>query len=156
MADNDFERAVEIQFKAYANQNKAHFDKLYPPIGFHGMTPFLIGKSTVDYIGIYEGNFIALEAKECKKETFPMANIKPHQINHLKTIIFHGGHSYIIVKMSIWNKIYLIPITDGWLKAHWEPLRKPSMDEKAFELFGKEIKLPELINGIAYFIACGL
>lgn len=53
--------------------------------------------STTDYNGIYRGKYIDFEAKETSKESFPLANIHKHQLEHLRKIINHGGIGFIIV-----------------------------------------------------------
>ena len=67
--------------------------------------------STTDYNGIYKGKYIDFEAKETKlKTSFPLSNIHPHQINHLKRIYKHGGIGFIIVRFTVINKTFLLPI----------------------------------------------
>ena len=36
-------------------------------------------KSTVDYIGAVQGIPVCFDAKECNTDTFPLANVHPHQ-----------------------------------------------------------------------------
>jgi recombination protein U len=65
--------------------------------------------STTDYNGIYKGHYIDFEAKETKsKASFPLNNIHPHQIEHLKIIIQMGGVGFIIVRFSTLNETYLL------------------------------------------------
>jgi len=67
--------------------------------------------STTDYNGIYKGKYIDFEAKETKSTTnFTLRNIHPHQIEHLKSIERHGGIAFIIVRFTILNETYLMPI----------------------------------------------
>lgn len=67
--------------------------------------------STTDYNGIYKGKYIDFEAKETKSTTnFTLRNIHPHQIEHLKSIEKHGGIAFIIVRFTILNETYLMPI----------------------------------------------
>ncbi len=67
--------------------------------------------STTDYNGIYKGKYIDFEAKETKSTTnFTLRNIHPHQIDHLKSIERHGGIAFIIVRFTILNETYLMPI----------------------------------------------
>ena len=66
--------------------------------------------STTDYNGIYRGKYIDFEAKENHNKTsFPLKNIHPHQIEHLKNIINHGGIGFIIVCWNLYNEYYLLP-----------------------------------------------
>ena len=39
--------------------------------------------STTDYNGVYKGNYIDSEAKETRKNYFPLSNIHNHQIEQL-------------------------------------------------------------------------
>ena len=66
--------------------------------------------STTDYNGIYKGKYIDFEAKENHNKTsFPLKNIHPHQIEHLKKIIAHGGIGFIIVAWNLYDEYYLLP-----------------------------------------------
>lgn len=63
--------------------------------------------STLDYNGIYKGKYIEFDAKECKNSTsFPLSNIKPHQIEHIKNIMRHNGIVFLIIFMN--NMFYLL------------------------------------------------
>ncbi len=67
--------------------------------------------STTDYNGIYKGKYIDFEAKETKlKTSFPLSNIHAHQINHLKQIYKHGGIGFLIVRFTVINKTFLLPV----------------------------------------------
>lgn len=66
--------------------------------------------STTDYNGIYKGKYIDFEAKENHNKTaFPLANIHPHQMEHLKNIIRHGGIGFMIFYWSHYNEYYVMP-----------------------------------------------
>lgn len=57
--------------------------------------------STLDYNGIYKGKYIEFDAKECKNNTsFPLSNIKNHQLKHIRNIINHGGIVFLIIFMN--------------------------------------------------------
>ena len=69
--------------------------------------------STTDYNGIYKGKYIDFEAKETKNKTsFPLSNIHKHQIEHLKSIIRHGGIAFLIVRFIFYNKTYYLDAKD--------------------------------------------
>ena len=69
--------------------------------------------STTDYNGIYKGKYIDFEAKECESKTsFAFSLVHPHQISHLRNVLKHGAIAFIILRMSSYNKDYLIKAED--------------------------------------------
>ena len=55
-------------------------------------------QSTTDYNGVYKGRYIDFEAKNTKSKTsFPLANITPHQVDHLKRVLQQGGIAFFII-----------------------------------------------------------
>ena len=65
--------------------------------------------STTDYNGIYRGKAIDFEAKETKNKTsFPFQMIHPHQIQHLKKVLLHGGIGFFIIRFTSFDETYLI------------------------------------------------
>lgn len=69
--------------------------------------------STTDYNGIYLGKYIDFEAKECDSKTsFPFSSIHPHQIKHLSDVIKHGAIAFIVLRMTFYNKDFLIKASD--------------------------------------------
>lgn len=152
MADNDFEKLIEDEFERCKKKNLAHFDKLYPPFTWFGRSIRLIKKSTVDYVGVCKGSYIAIEAKDCEKEEFPMANIEKHQIDHLNSVIGHNGYGFLLVRMTKFDKVYLIPITSKWLKVHWNKKRRPSMDKRSLERYGIVVVSMNIVQAIDEYI----
>lgn len=104
--------------------------------------------STTDYNGIYKGKYIDFEAKESHSKTsFPLANIHPHQIEHLKRIIKHGGIGFMIFYWQVYSKYYILPF-EIVLK-YWDGAidGRKSIPYKEFEENGYLIKegyLPRL------------
>lgn len=69
--------------------------------------------STTDYNGIYRGKYIDFEAKETNNITsFSLANVHPHQVNHLKKINAHGGIGFLLIFFKRLNEVYLLDILD--------------------------------------------
>lgn len=65
--------------------------------------------STTDYNGIYKGYYIDFEAKETKnKKDFIFRNIHKHQIDHLASVVKHGGIAFLIIKFTLYDEIYLL------------------------------------------------
>ena len=66
-------------------------------------------QSTTDYNGVYKGKYLDFEAKNTKNKTsFPLANITPHQIVHLKRVNQHGGIAFFIIAFESLNEVYLL------------------------------------------------
>ena len=54
-------------------------------------------KSTVDYIGAVQGIPVCFDAKECKTDTFPLANIHQHQISFMKDFEAQNGIAFFLI-----------------------------------------------------------
>ena len=66
-------------------------------------------QSTLDYNGVYKGKYIEFDAKETiSKTSFPLSNIHPHQLEHIKNVIKHQGIAFLIVRFTTLNEDYLI------------------------------------------------
>jgi recombination protein U len=75
--------------------------------------------STTDYNGVYKGKYIDFEAKETKNKTsFPLKNFHEHQITHMQQVIDHGGISFVILRFSDTDDIYLFDSSD--LIRYWK------------------------------------
>lgn len=65
--------------------------------------------STTDYNGIYKGKYIDFEAKETRSSTsFPLKNFHNHQIQHMEKIVAHGGISFVIIRFSLTEEVFLL------------------------------------------------
>lgn len=65
--------------------------------------------STTDYNGVYRGKAIDFEAKETRNKTlFHFKNIHPHQIEHLKRVLYQGGIGFLIIRFTALNETYLV------------------------------------------------
>ena len=74
---------------------------------------FFKEKSTTDYNGIYKGEYIDFEAKECTSTTsFPLKNIKEYQLNHLTKVNDFQGIGFIIFYFTKIEKFYLLYINE--------------------------------------------
>ena len=105
---------INVTNKYYVDNNIAFIYKKPTPIqvtkidysnkGMMIKEAFFKEPSTTDYNGLYKGMYIDFEAKETNNKTsFPLANIHPHQINHIRNIINNGGIGFLIVRF---NKLY--------------------------------------------------
>ena len=65
-------------------------------------------KSTVDYIGAVQGIPVCFDAKECGTDTFPLANIHPHQVEFMGAFEKQGGVSFLLIFYSHKNSFYYL------------------------------------------------
>jgi len=66
--------------------------------------------STTDYNGVWKGKYVDFEAKETKiKTSFPLNNIKEHQIHHMQNVTNAGGFAFLIVKFSSLERYFIVP-----------------------------------------------
>lgn len=93
---------VQIVHVDYPARNKAVITEAYYK------TP-----STTDYNGIYKGYYIDFDCKECNSLTsFPLKNVHPHQVEHLKGIKKHGGIAFLLIEFIKYGEYYLLNIDD--------------------------------------------
>lgn len=111
----DLESLINASNEYYLEISKAVIYKKPTPIGIINVDysknritdAYFKDKSTFDYNGVYKNRYIDFEAKESHSKTsFPLSNIHPHQIEHLKRILKHGAISFLIV--SIRDEYYLL------------------------------------------------
>lgn len=79
---------------------------------------FLEAKSTVDYSGVYRGHALEFEAKATREKTrFPLDNIHPHQVEHLRSCMAAGAVCFLIMEFTQHHEIYYVPakmVVDAW------------------------------------------
>ena len=113
----DLEYLINLSNSYYFEQDMALIYKKPTPIGIVDVGYTEKGKvirqayfkspSTLDYNGLYRGKYIEFEAKETKHHSsFPLSNIHPHQIEHVKKVIQHGGIVFLVVKIQ--SIVYLL------------------------------------------------
>ena len=91
-------------------------------------------QSTTDYNGVYKGRYLDFEAKNTNNKTsFPLANITPHQILHLKRVVQHGGIAFFIICFAKLNEVYLLD--SSFVVDFYEHGKRKSIP---YEVFTKE------------------
>lgn len=85
-------------------------------------------KSTVDYIGAVQGIPVCFDAKECKEDAFPLANVHEHQIRFMAEFEKQEGIAFLIIFFSGRNEFYYMPLRE--LQKFWE--RGKSGGRKSF------------------------
>ena len=69
-------------------------------------------KSTVDYIGAVQGIPVCFDAKECKTDTFPLANVHPHQIRFMADFERQKGISFLLLHFSARDVFYYLRFSE--------------------------------------------
>jgi recombination protein U len=111
-------------------------------------------RSTVDYIGAVQGIPICFDAKECNAETFPLANIHPHQVEFMKAFEEQKGVAFFLIYYTNINRFYYLPLRD--LLVFWnrreeggrKSFRREELDE-SFYLTARNGFLVPYLDGIA-------
>lgn len=65
-------------------------------------------KSTVDYIGLVQGVPVCFDAKECNTDTFPLANIHPHQVEFMTQFEKQDGLAFVLIYYTNSNAYYYL------------------------------------------------
>jgi recombination protein U len=66
-------------------------------------------QSTTDYNGVYKGHYLDMEAKSSlSKTSFPLNNIAPQQVIHLRSVKKMGGLAFFIINLYALNETYLL------------------------------------------------
>lgn len=95
--------------------------------------------STTDYNGVYRGKAIDFEAKETKNKTLiPFQLIHPHQVAHLKRVLYHGGVGFFIIRFSSLDETYVVDANE--LIKRYEDKTKKSLTLKEIRTMGSLIK----------------
>lgn len=114
------ENLINLSNDIYRSKKIALVQKIPTPI-----TPMEIDKttrhitlayfdkqSTVDYIGAVQGIPVCFDAKECASDTFPLANIHPHQVAFMKDFEEQSGISFFMINFTGREEVYLLPFRD--------------------------------------------
>lgn len=98
--------------------------------------------STTDFNGIYRGRYIDFEAKETQnKLSFPLKNFHDHQIAHMEQCRELGGITFVIIRFSSLNRVFLLEIShlsEFWrnqgLKLQRKSIPLSYIEENAYEI----------------------
>ena len=96
-------------------------------------------QSTTDYNGVYNGRYIDFEAKQTKSKTsFPLANIPPQQIEHLKGVLKQNGIAFFIIEFVTKYETFLLDAK--YVIEFYEHGERKSIPYEKFLEVGNEIK----------------
>ena len=97
-------------------------------------------KSTVDYIGAVQGIPVCFDAKECKEDVFPLANVHEHQIQFMTEFERQEGIAFLIIFFSGRNEFYYLPLRE--LKKFWDRMNHGGLKRFRYEELNPAYFLP--------------
>ena len=108
------ELVVEITLRSYAEQGIALIQKIPTPwvVTRRGGTvagAFPAKKSTVDYIGVWNGKAVAFDAKEVGEPRFPLSRIPEHQLQFLERFAKMGGVAGVLAWFYVQHEFWWLP-----------------------------------------------
>ncbi len=108
----------------------------------------ILNYSGCDYIGLYKGKYIIIEAKETKKDIFNINNISKIQKNELEITNKLGGLSLILIFFINYEKYYLIKY-DNLIKLKNKNIA--NIKKNSQEIYLKEYYL-DFLKTIDYYL----
>lgn len=147
-AGKQFEMMIEQANNVYRLKNKALIFKSEPSIktmrDHEGAfkTPTYAKSNGLDYSGtLAGGRGVFFEAKQTAAVSFPLKQIKPHQIETFRMYEKLDALSFLLVRFSKTGKVFLLPprtvidLYDDWKKSK----ERASIPLATFEAHGTEI-----------------
>lgn len=111
------EELIKLQNNKYARQGIAVITKIpteWIPIRNHAgkiVTAKVENKSTVDFLGIYQGIPIAFDSKHTKDKRISWKRLEPHQWEFLLQWEKCGGIAFVLVGWDM-RQFFVIPISE--------------------------------------------
>lgn len=104
--------------------------------------------STVDYIGSVQGIPVCFDAKEIETDTFPLSNVKAHQVDFMKAMEAQEGVSFLVIYYSGRGEAYYLPLRHllGFIKRMEDGGRKSF----TYDELDKSYQIP-VKNGLYIF-----
>jgi len=102
-------------------------------------------KSTVDYIGAVQGIPVCFDAKECNTDTFPLANIHPHQVEFMRQFEKQDGIAFILISFTHRDTFYYLRF--GKLMEFWQRAESGGRKSFRYEELETDYFLPQ-VSGV--------
>lgn len=147
-----FDNMIELSNKMYATKGWATIQKVQTPWsvvrnGKKIISAFPEEKSSVDYIGVFNGRAIAFDAKSTVERTrFPLSNIEDNEFYFLTNWRNNGGISFILVEFTKLQETYLVLMDD--FEIWWNEAKGGGRKNIPYEWFLLNCNLVKSKNGI--------
>lgn len=124
------EYIINLTIEQYRDKGLALIQKIPTPItpieidkkSRHITLAYFEQKSTVDYVGAVQGIPVCFDAKECRENTFPLANIHEHQVAFMADFEKQEGIAFLIISFTHRREYYYMPYRE--VKVFWERMTK--------------------------------
>lgn len=141
------EKVIEKSNNQYLERGLALIDKIPTPMSGNTRknTFRYTKKSTVDFTGVTQGQFVSFDAKQCNTPRFEFGRLQEHQESYLKNAHKQKGLSFILILFTKENELYKLTISEyEYLK---ENMKRKSIPLDWFRENKTQIKSK---NGIYY------
>lgn len=116
---------IDSANETYSNRNRATVIKQHPEIKVTKMEKntitegFWKEKGAPDYVGITNGRAFIFDCKETTDaKSFPLKNVKDHQVRYLEQTTDQGGLGFLLIRFVKHHEVYVL--TYDQLKDWWE------------------------------------
>lgn len=108
------EKVIERSNNQYLERGLALIDKIPTPMtGNTRKNTFrYTKKSTVDFTGVSQGQFVCFDAKQCSVPRFEFSRLQPHQESYLKHAHEQKGIAFILILFTKENELYKLTISE--------------------------------------------
>ena len=147
-----FEEMINFTNEDYRQKKLALIQKVPTPITPVQIDPekrhitlaYFDRQSTVDYIGAVQGIPVCFDAKECRTDTFPLANVHEHQVQFMQDMEDQDGISFLLIYYTEKQECYYLPFRD--LRMFWDRMLKGGRKSFTFDEIDRNYRV-EIKNG---------
>ena len=152
------EELLNMTIEKYHAQNLALIQKVPTPITpmkidketRHITLAYFEQKSTVDYIGVVQGVPVCFDAKECQKDSFPLANIHEHQYQFMADFEAQDGIAFLIIYFKDRDVFCYLPFAK--LKTFWERMEAGGQKHFKFDELDPEYEISGYSGTFVHFL----
>ena len=154
------EELINRTNEQYREQGLALIQKIPTPItpinmdkeSRHITLAYFDQKSTVDYIGVVQGIPVCFDAKECKTDRFPIANVHAHQIRFMTDFEKQRGISFLLIYYSSRDEFYYLPFEQ--LLTFWERAEKEGRKSFRYDELDPSFVIPSRSGVLIPYLEC--
>ncbi len=152
------EELINLTIEKYREKHLALIQKVPTPITpmkidkqtRHITLAYFDQKSTVDYIGVVQGVPVCFDAKECQKDSFPLANIHEHQYRFMEDFEAQDGVSFLIIYFKDRDTFYYLPFAA--LKTFWKRMEEGGLKHFKYAELDPSYEISDTSGTFVHFL----